>query len=180
MADYIHVPDEAPAVPKIDVTVDENDYRPGALRLMKELRPSWKPSEIKMKLVSSLLLSMVGFLLGSYIAELYVDVGCVDMESITITPKDSRWVGAWWLGFLVSSSLLLVSSIPFWFLPRSLPKQGHETDKPTDPPSLILVGAESAQNSNQTIKLTEIAKGCILTAASHQTSNPSLWVFRLW
>uniref|UniRef100_A0A3B5MG48 Solute carrier organic anion transporter family member n=1 Tax=Xiphophorus couchianus TaxID=32473 RepID=A0A3B5MG48_9TELE len=90
----------------------------------------------------TLLGPMFGFLLGSYCAKLYVDIGYVDIESITITPKDSRWVGAWWLGFLVSSSLLLVSSIPFWFLPRSLPKQGHETDKPTDPPSLILVGAE--------------------------------------
>ncbi|XP_032445170.1 solute carrier organic anion transporter family member 1C1 isoform X3 [Xiphophorus hellerii] len=106
----------------------------------------------------TLLGPMFGFLLGSYCAKLYVDIGYVDIESVTITPKDSRWVGAWWLGFLVSSSLLLVSSIPFWFLPRSLPKQGHETDKPT-PPSLIPDGAESAQNSNQTIKLTEIAKG---------------------
>lgn len=49
MANYIHVPDEAPAVPKIDVTVDEGDYRPGALKLIKELRPNWKPSEVKMK-----------------------------------------------------------------------------------------------------------------------------------
>lgn len=49
MANYIHVPDEAPAVPKIDVTVDESDYRPGALKLIKELRPSWKPSEVKVK-----------------------------------------------------------------------------------------------------------------------------------
>lgn len=49
MANYIHVPDEAPAVPKIDVTVDENDYRPGALKLIKTLRPSWKPSEVKIK-----------------------------------------------------------------------------------------------------------------------------------
>lgn len=52
MANYIHVPDEAPAVPRIDVTVDENDYRTGALKLIKELRPSWKPSEVKMKVLS--------------------------------------------------------------------------------------------------------------------------------
>ena len=51
MANYIHVPDEAPAVPKIDVTLDENDYRSGALRLIKELRPFWKPSEVKMKVL---------------------------------------------------------------------------------------------------------------------------------
>lgn len=49
MANYIHVPDEAPAVPKIDVTVDENDYRADALKLIKELRPNWKPSEVKIK-----------------------------------------------------------------------------------------------------------------------------------
>lgn len=51
MASYIHVPDEAPAVPKIDVTVDDGDCRPGALKLLKELRPSWKPSEVKIKVL---------------------------------------------------------------------------------------------------------------------------------
>uniref|UniRef100_A0A3Q3WI54 Solute carrier organic anion transporter family member n=1 Tax=Mola mola TaxID=94237 RepID=A0A3Q3WI54_MOLML len=74
----------------------------------------------------TLLGPMFGFLLGSYCAKLYVDIGYVDMESVTITPKDARWVGAWWMGFLVSSALLLISSIPFWFLPRSMPK--HEGD----------------------------------------------------
>jgi len=49
MASYIHVPEEAPAVPNIDVTLDERDYRSGALRLIKELRPSWKPAEVNIK-----------------------------------------------------------------------------------------------------------------------------------
>ncbi|XP_012679955.2 ethanolamine kinase 1 [Clupea harengus] len=49
MANYIHVPEGAPTVPKLDVTVDEKDYRTGALKLIKELRPNWKPSEVKMK-----------------------------------------------------------------------------------------------------------------------------------
>ncbi|XP_030624947.1 ethanolamine kinase 1 isoform X1 [Chanos chanos] len=49
MANYIHVPESAPVVPKLDVTVDEHDYRIGALKLIKELRPHWKPSEVKMK-----------------------------------------------------------------------------------------------------------------------------------
>lgn len=47
-------------------------------------------------------------------------------ESITINHKDSRWVGAWWLGFIVTGAVMLLSSIPFWFLPKSLPKQGEE------------------------------------------------------
>ncbi|XP_025755694.1 solute carrier organic anion transporter family member 1C1 isoform X2 [Oreochromis niloticus] len=106
----------------------------------------------------TLLGPMFGFLLGSYCARLYVDIGYVDMESVTITPKDSRWVGAWWMGFLVSSGLLLISSIPFWFLPRSLPKQDGEENRET-PVCEILNETEDAQNNNHNLKLTEIAKG---------------------
>nr|XP_046234849.1 solute carrier organic anion transporter family member 1C1-like [Scatophagus argus] len=72
---------------------------------------------------------MFGFMLGSYLAKIYVDIGSVDLDSITINHKDSRWVGAWWLGFLVTGVLILVSSIPFWFLPKSLPKQGKEESR---------------------------------------------------
>uniref|UniRef100_UPI0037E7D929 solute carrier organic anion transporter family member 1C1-like n=1 Tax=Semicossyphus pulcher TaxID=241346 RepID=UPI0037E7D929 len=69
---------------------------------------------------------MFGFMLGSFLAKIYVDVGSVDLDSITINYKDSRWVGAWWLGFIVTGTVVLLSSIPFWFLPKSLPKQGQE------------------------------------------------------
>ncbi|KAF3859490.1 hypothetical protein F7725_021889 [Dissostichus mawsoni] len=67
MASYIHVPDEAPAVPKIDVTVDESDYRSGALKLIKELRPSWKPSEFFTD-------GITNKLLGCYIGAFMQDV----------------------------------------------------------------------------------------------------------
>lgn len=73
---------------------------------------------------------------------------------MTITPKDARWVGAWWMGFLVSSALLLISSIPFWFLPRSLPKQGGDKGRCENPE-----GTEGTFNNNHNLKLTEIAKG---------------------
>ncbi|XP_005725368.1 solute carrier organic anion transporter family member 1C1-like [Pundamilia nyererei] len=106
----------------------------------------------------TLLGPMFGFLLGSYCARLYVDIGYVDMDSVTITSKDSRWVGAWWMGFLVSSGLLLISSIPFWFLPRSMPKQESEENHET-PACKILNKTEDARNNNQNFKLTEIAKG---------------------
>ncbi|XP_074554712.1 solute carrier organic anion transporter family member 1C1 [Halichoeres trimaculatus] len=101
----------------------------------------------------TLLGPMFGFLLGSYCARLYVDIGYVDIESVTITPKDARWVGAWWMGFMVSSALLLISSIPFWFLPRSLKK---ETD---DSKCESLDGSENALSNNHHLKLADIAKG---------------------
>uniref|UniRef100_A0A8C9R3R8 Solute carrier organic anion transporter family member n=1 Tax=Scleropages formosus TaxID=113540 RepID=A0A8C9R3R8_SCLFO len=69
----------------------------------------------------TLLGPMFGFLLGSMCARLYVDIGFVNVDSVTITPKDTRWVGAWWLGFFVSSAIMLLAAVPFWFLPRSLP-----------------------------------------------------------
>ncbi|KFQ61088.1 Solute carrier organic anion transporter family member 1C1, partial [Pelecanus crispus] len=65
---------------------------------------------------------MFGFLLGSLCAKLYVDIGFVDLGSITITPQDSRWVGAWWLGFLISGVTSFLAAIPFCFLPKSLKK----------------------------------------------------------
>ncbi|KAF1478905.1 Solute carrier organic anion transporter family member 1C1, partial [Eudyptula minor novaehollandiae] len=65
---------------------------------------------------------MFGFLLGSLCAKLYVDIGFVDLGSITITPHDSRWVGAWWLGFLIGGVTSFLAAIPFCFLPKSLKK----------------------------------------------------------
>ncbi|KAM9328383.1 solute carrier organic anion transporter family, member 1D1 [Pholidichthys leucotaenia] len=72
---------------------------------------------------------MVGFMMGSYLAKIYVDVGFVDLDTITITYKDSRWVGAWWLGFILTGLVILLSSIPFFFLPKTLPKQGKKKDE---------------------------------------------------
>ncbi|XP_074535795.1 solute carrier organic anion transporter family member 1C1-like [Halichoeres trimaculatus] len=67
-----------------------------------------------------------GYLLGSLCAKIYVDIGFVKMETITITPADARWVGAWWLGYLIAGVITLLSAIPFWFLPRSLPMSGSQ------------------------------------------------------
>ncbi|KFV47322.1 Solute carrier organic anion transporter family member 1C1, partial [Tyto alba] len=72
---------------------------------------------------------MFGFLLGSLCAKLYVDIGFVDLGSITITPQDSRWVGAWWLGFLIGGVTSFLAAIPFCFLPKSLKKPEETNDK---------------------------------------------------
>uniref|UniRef100_A0A668AI31 Solute carrier organic anion transporter family member n=1 Tax=Myripristis murdjan TaxID=586833 RepID=A0A668AI31_9TELE len=74
-----------------------------------------------------------GYLLGSLCAKIYVDIGFVNMETITITPADARWVGAWWLGYLIAGVITLLSAIPFWFLPRSLPMSGHQGAAPCPP-----------------------------------------------
>lgn len=74
-------------------------------------------------------------------------------ESVTITPKDARWVGAWWIGFLISSGLMFMSAVPFWFLPRS-PLKPEEDERRCGAKD----GAVPAERSDNSLKLAEIAK----------------------
>ncbi|XP_036376083.1 ethanolamine kinase 1-like [Megalops cyprinoides] len=71
MANYIHVPEGSPAVPKINVTVDEHDFRAGALKLIKELRPRWKPSEVKIKCFTD---GITNKLIGCYVGGVTEDM----------------------------------------------------------------------------------------------------------
>ncbi|XP_073689137.1 solute carrier organic anion transporter family member 1C1-like, partial [Garra rufa] len=89
-----------------------------------------------------------GYLLGSLCAILYVDIGLVSQESVNITPQDSRWVGAWWLGYVVSGLLTLLAALPLWFLPRALPENSQ----------ISKIEHHSNQHKN-TFSITEIAKG---------------------
>lgn len=87
----------------------------------------------------------------------------LNTETITITPADSRWVGAWWLGYLIAGVITLLSAIPFWFLPRSLPipgPQGPEKCTPEqtsfikDPPHL-----KHKYPAEENTSFIEMAKG---------------------
>ncbi|XP_075066912.1 solute carrier organic anion transporter family member 1C1-like [Mixophyes fleayi] len=82
-----------------------------------------------------------GFLLGSLCASLFVDIGAVDLDSVTITPEDEQWVGTWWLGYLVAGVISLLATIPFWFLPKEQPKPDHGRNScsPSEQSKFILV-----------------------------------------
>uniref|UniRef100_A0A2K5YRM5 Solute carrier organic anion transporter family member n=1 Tax=Mandrillus leucophaeus TaxID=9568 RepID=A0A2K5YRM5_MANLE len=94
-----------------------------------------------------------GFMLGSLFAKMYVDIGYVDLSTIRITPKDSRWVGAWWLGFLVSGILSIISSIPFFFLLPNPNKPQKERKV-----SLFLHVLKTNDKRNQIANLTNRGK----------------------
>uniref|UniRef100_A0A8C0BMB4 Solute carrier organic anion transporter family member n=1 Tax=Buteo japonicus TaxID=224669 RepID=A0A8C0BMB4_9AVES len=63
----------------------------------------------------------VAFMLGSAMLRFYVDIDKV--TGVQLTNKDPRWVGAWWLGFLVAASLVALSAVPYFFFPREMPKE---------------------------------------------------------
>ncbi|XP_061179570.1 solute carrier organic anion transporter family member 1C1-like [Saccostrea echinata] len=46
----------------------------------------------------------------------------VNLKETTMTPEDPRWIGAWWLGFIVFGSLALIPSILVLFFPRTIPE----------------------------------------------------------
>ncbi|XP_069675061.1 solute carrier organic anion transporter family member 74D [Periplaneta americana] len=64
----------------------------------------------------------LGFILGSLCTRLYADLS-VDPQ---ITPTDPRWVGAWWLGLVMVSALLILASLAMFSFPKRL-----STSRPT-------------------------------------------------
>ncbi|XP_045040134.1 solute carrier organic anion transporter family member 1A2 isoform X3 [Desmodus rotundus] len=69
---------------------------------------------------------LFGLLLASFSASVYVDMGSVNTDDLTITPTDTRWVGAWWFGLLICAGVNVLTAIPFFFLPKTLAKEGTE------------------------------------------------------
>lgn len=63
----------------------------------------------------------IGYLAGGAFLNFYVDVNTVDPDSVTLTPDSPRWVGAWWIGFLISATLAFLVALPIAGFPKSLP-----------------------------------------------------------
>ncbi|KAK3598170.1 hypothetical protein CHS0354_008845 [Potamilus streckersoni] len=67
----------------------------------------------------SLLGPGIGYIVGGNFLNIYVDFEQVD--SGRMTTSDPRWVGAWWLGFLLSCGLFWIIAIPLSAFGAELP-----------------------------------------------------------
>ncbi|EOA95630.1 Solute carrier organic anion transporter family member 2B1, partial [Anas platyrhynchos] len=108
----------------------------------------------------------VAFMLGSAMLRFYVDIDKITEDEVQLTNKDPRWVGAWWLGFLVAASLVAVSAVPYFFFPREMPKEVGEVLRV----ALVAFGKESGSKKSEDL-LSQ------LRSKSEQVQNLSLAKF---
>ncbi|XP_063405834.1 solute carrier organic anion transporter family member 3A1-like [Mytilus trossulus] len=64
----------------------------------------------------------LGFGLGGLFSRMYVT-----LEDVDISPRDPRWIGAWWVGFLTFGAGSLITALPV----MCFPKRFHEKTKET-------------------------------------------------
>lgn len=83
------------------------------------------PVYISMIGLCQMLGPMVGFLVGGMLLDVYVDFERVSQPDWELTPTDPRWVGAWWVGFFISSILMFIFALPFCLFGAELPTAKH-------------------------------------------------------
>ncbi|CAG5124476.1 unnamed protein product, partial [Candidula unifasciata] len=62
----------------------------------------------------------ISFALGGVFSSIYVT-----LEVTSMSPRDPRWIGAWWIGFLLFGTLGLIIAVPLLFFPKHMRKQNR-------------------------------------------------------
>ncbi|XP_074072980.1 solute carrier organic anion transporter family member 2B1 isoform X2 [Macrotis lagotis] len=88
--------------------------------------PSNSPLYLGILFAATLIGPGMAYGLGGLMLRFYVDIDRMPEGGISLTPKDPRWVGAWWLGFLVSAGAVTLTALPYFFFPREMPKEDQE------------------------------------------------------
>ncbi|NXB21749.1 SO4C1 protein, partial [Rhagologus leucostigma] len=94
----------------------------------------------------SLLGPAVGYVLGGQLLKVYIDIQIPKRQDTTYTKVDQddpRWLGAWWIGFLLCFFAIWLLIIPFSCFPRHLPGtakiQAEKISETHDDGSQVLV-----------------------------------------
>ncbi|XP_078670865.1 solute carrier organic anion transporter family member 3A1-like [Branchiostoma floridae x Branchiostoma belcheri] len=93
---------------------------------------------------------VAGFIISGAFLNMYVDIGSVDLSTVTITPRDPRWVGAWWAGFLVCSAAFCLVSVPFFMMPNEMKHRDKRYQKTVE---------QRSRQPKQKLSTKEIIRG---------------------
>ncbi|XP_003728049.2 solute carrier organic anion transporter family member 3A1 [Strongylocentrotus purpuratus] len=66
---------------------------------------------------------LAAFALSGIALSLHTDFYKIDVDELGYDSKDPRWVGAWWLGYVIYGLLTLFLAIPYFFFPKDWPEK---------------------------------------------------------
>ncbi|KAL7853648.1 hypothetical protein AOLI_G00204920 [Acnodon oligacanthus] len=99
----------------------------------------------------------LGYLMGSFLLRYYVDFNTLTGEP-PLRRDDPRWVGAWWLGFLLAGTFLFLTSLPYLFFPRSMTTQ-ETTETPVEAtPEKLIQEKEAEPDTTHELSLIKFLK----------------------
>ncbi|XP_020806566.1 solute carrier organic anion transporter family member 2A1 [Drosophila serrata] len=93
-------------------------YAPGLSYMDDNLSNAKTPRMLSMSTFLRMLGPAMGFSMVSLCLRLYID----PFKKPLITPEDPRWMGAWWLGWILLTFILLISAFFVGIFPKEMPK----------------------------------------------------------
>ncbi|EDV28797.1 uncharacterized protein TRIADDRAFT_20218 [Trichoplax adhaerens] len=115
------------------------EYNVGLAFIDENVSPTISPLYIAIFHMMAVLGPTLGYVVGGIFSNIYIDWPVVPKD---LNSSDPRWIGAWWLGYLIVGCITLVSSIFIFAFPYHLPTyqksrikrliQSKSTNKPVD------------------------------------------------
>ncbi|KAK7485686.1 hypothetical protein BaRGS_00023135 [Batillaria attramentaria] len=95
----------------------------------------------------------IGYLAGGAFLDLYTDFHVIDTSALVIDKENPRWVGAWWLGFLISGSIAMMIAVPMCGFPIRLPgSEKYQAEREAE----VYQTKKSTEHSHQSLGLRDI------------------------
>nr|XP_054772166.1 solute carrier organic anion transporter family member 2A1-like [Lytechinus pictus] len=64
--------------------------------------------------------AFIAFGLSAFSLSFHTDFYKINVDELGYDDGDPRWIGAWWLGYLVYAGLFVILALPFFFFPKDL------------------------------------------------------------
>uniref|UniRef100_A0A8D0LAB8 Solute carrier organic anion transporter family member n=1 Tax=Sphenodon punctatus TaxID=8508 RepID=A0A8D0LAB8_SPHPU len=92
-------------------------YTLGVTYLDENVKSNYSPVYIAVFYTAAILGPAAGYLVGGMFLNIYTEIG----KQMDLSPDNTLWVGAWWIGFLGAGAASLLIAIPILGYPHRLP-----------------------------------------------------------